>query len=71
MDIDKEDIDELKQFIKEQQRIEGCLTKDQIRIRRMFHPDGILIREIYKGKFFILCPIFSPSPNNSNFWLSF
>ena len=46
MDIDKEDIDELKQFIKEQQRIEGCLTKDQIRIRRMFHPDGILIREI-------------------------
>ena len=45
MDIDKEDID-LKQFIKEQQRIERCLTKDQIRIRRIFHPDGIIVREI-------------------------
>ena len=56
MDIDKEDIDELKIFIKEQQRIERALTKDQIKIRRLFHPDGRLVREIleildyYKNK---------------------
>ena len=56
MDIDKEDIDELKKFIKEQQRIERALTKDQIKIRRLFHPDGHLVREIleiircYKNK---------------------
>jgi len=46
MDIDKEDIEELKQFIREQQFIERALTKDQIKIRRMFHPEGILVREI-------------------------
>ena len=46
MDINKEDIEDLKQFIKEQQWIERVLTKDQIRIRRMFHPDGILVREL-------------------------
>ena len=56
MDIDKEDIDELKQFIKKQQRIERALTKDQIKIRRQFHPEGHLVREIleiiryYKNK---------------------
>ncbi len=46
MDIDKDDIDFLKRFIKEQQRIERALTKDQIKIRRLFHPDGHLVREI-------------------------
>jgi hypothetical protein len=46
MDIDKEDIEDLKQFIREQQLIERGLTKDQIKIRRMFHPEGILVREI-------------------------
>jgi len=46
MDIDKEDIEDLKQFIREQQLIERGLTKDQIQIRRMFHPEGILVREI-------------------------
>jgi hypothetical protein len=46
MDIDKEDIEDLKQFIREQQLIERGLTKDQIKIRRMFHPDGILVKEI-------------------------
>jgi len=46
MDINKEDIEELKQFIREQQFIERALTKDQIKIRRMFHPEGILVREI-------------------------
>lgn len=46
MDINKEDIEELKQFIREQQLIERGLTKDQIKIRRMFHPEGILVREI-------------------------
>ena len=56
MDIDKEDIDFLKKFIKEQQRIERALTKEQIKIRRLFHPDGHLVREIleileyYKNK---------------------
>ena len=46
MDIDKEDIEDLKQFIREQQLIERGLTTDQIKIRRMFHPEGILVREI-------------------------
>ena len=43
MDID---IKELKQFIKDQREIERFLTKDQVKIRRMFHPDGILVREL-------------------------
>ena len=46
MDINKEDIEELKQFIRDQQLIERALTKDQIKIRRMFHPEGILVKEI-------------------------
>ena len=43
MDID---IKELKQFVKDQREIERFLTKDQVKIRRMFHVEGILLREI-------------------------
>ena len=44
--MDKDDIKNLKEFIKKQKEIEKNLTKDQVILRRLFTPDGHIIQEL-------------------------
>ena len=44
--MDNKEIKDLKEFIKMQKEIEKYLTKDQIIIRRLYHPDGKTLQQL-------------------------
>jgi len=44
--MDRKEIKDLKEFIKMQKEIEKKLTKEQIIIRRLYHPDGETLQQL-------------------------